>query len=93
MDKFMSSILGASWRTGLTGYGEAVLLYVIAYIKDDNPLPTTKEGWVLFAGAILRVIFAYNTKDKQVTNSSIISTIPAHTVSEAVSAVSPGPAK
>ena len=93
MDKFMSSIFGASWRTGITGYAEAALLYVMSYFHDGGVLPNTGQGWVLFAGAILRALFAFNTKDKQVTNSGMGTTVEAHEISKGLESVSPGPAK
>lgn len=66
----MESLFGANWRTAISGYAEAVLIYVATYLHEGRALPNTKEGWIGFAASLLRAIFAYNSKDKQVTGSS-----------------------
>lgn len=64
------SLFGANWRTAISGYAEAVLIYVATYLHEGQALPTTKEGWIGFAASLLRAIFAYNSKDKQVTGAT-----------------------
>ena len=84
----MTPILGSNWRTALSGYGESAFGYMITYLYNGGAIPNTKEGWALLGMSTLRAVTAYNTKDKQVTNSQNPS-VEGHVAAEVVASKNP----
>ena len=74
----MKTIFGASWKTTVLGYGEAILWYIGMLLHDGTAIPSTKEGWILLVVGAVRAIMGRLTKDSNVTNSG--TNAPAHTV-------------
>ena len=68
MGSFITSILGSSPRTSLTGYVIAILGIVYTVIQAGG-IPQTKAQWLQFAGSVLMGVLGYFSKDSNVSNA------------------------
>lgn len=64
MDKFLTLVFGASWRTSLGGY----VIWLVNYFGNmEGPWPTSKQEWVSFVLATVAACIARVSKDAVVS--------------------------
>lgn len=73
MTKLLVALFGASWRTTLLGFAEAIGMAVVTYLAAGIPDLSTTQRQQIFVGglmtAVVTAIRGYFTKDKNVSNS------------------------
>jgi hypothetical protein len=73
MTKLLVTVFGASWRTTLLGFAEAIGMAVLTYLAAGIPDLSDSQKQQIFIGglltAVVTAIRGYFTKDKNVSNS------------------------
>lgn len=75
----LEKLFGPSWRTSLAGY-LTLLQTAFQQVIVEQGWPSTKEGWITFAGKIIVAIGFLSAKDGKVSNVPAELAVPAQTV-------------
>lgn len=71
MVAFLTSILGANWRTSLLGVLQFVAQFAYNYIQSLTPGSTF--DWKIFGMSLFLALLGFLSKDKQVTGGEVQS--------------------
>jgi hypothetical protein len=66
IDKAMTKVFGASWRTSLWGI-VAIIPQIVKPVQDYLVLEKVSDNTLNIVSIVAAIIFALNSKDRQVT--------------------------
>lgn len=69
LNDILTAMIGANWRTTVIGYVKLIIAAIAQYVMSGQPIPSTAQGWLLWAYGLVGVVQGHVQKDAAVSNA------------------------